>query len=167
MSSARRDQFVVGQPRLRDARDHRNAELRDRVLGGDLVAHHIDGVCRRADECNTGVGEGGGEARVLGEKPVSGVDGLRAGAFCGGDDLRHVEVALASGRRAEEHRDVGLQDVARTGVGFAVYGNRPNTHVAQRPVHADRDLAAVGDQDRFERHHIGGGRGIMHDNLTS
>ena len=74
------DEVVVGQPGPRDAGHHRHSEGRHGRLGGDLVAHGLDGRHRRTDEYDPGPLQRIGEFGVLREESVTGMDGLRAGA---------------------------------------------------------------------------------------
>jgi hypothetical protein len=57
------------------------------------------------------------ELRVLCEKPVAGVHGLRAARTRGVDDRGDVQVALCGQRFADPRGLVGLPHVLRIGVG--------------------------------------------------
>ncbi len=72
----------------------------------------------------------------------------------GGHDRLDVEVALPRRRRPDAHGDVGLGDVARTGVGVAVDRDRADAHGAQRADDSHGDLAPVGDKDTGKHRHI-------------
>ena len=73
---------LVEVARRGSRRQHRDAG-RDRVLlGGDLVAGHLEHVAARADEGDARLGGGLGEVRVLGEEAVARVD--RVGAALAG-----------------------------------------------------------------------------------
>ena len=151
----RRDELVVGQPRPGHPGHHRHVEGGDRVLGGDLVAHHLDRACRRAQEHHPGAFACGGEMGVLGKEPVARMDRLGSGARRRVQHLVDVEVALARRGGSQPHRGVRLEHVPGVGVGVAVDGDRPDTQPAQGADHPHRDLAAVGHQYRFEhRTHI-------------
>ncbi len=141
------DQVLVGQSRSGDAGYNRDTEGADRGLGGDLVAHHLDGLLRRSEEGDSGFDAGRSEVGVLREESVAGVNSLCAGGFRGGDHLVDVEVALACAGGAESYRGIGLADVPGVGVRIAVDGDGPNAHAAQRSSDAYRDLTAVGDQN--------------------
>ena len=52
-----------------------------------------------------------------------------------------------------QERLVGIRDEARVAVGLAVDGDRGDAELPQRAHDADRDLAAVGDQDLVEHRH--------------
>ena len=145
-----RDQFGIGQSRPRDARHHRDVERGHRVLRGDLVPHHLDGPRGRAEEGDTGRSTSRGERRVLGEEPVPGMDRLRAGALRRIEHPVDVEVALTGRRRPDQYGGVGLADMPGAGVGLAVDGDRADPHLPESADHPDRDLAAVGDEDRLE-----------------
>ncbi len=85
----------------------RDAGLAGQPLALDLVAHRLDGADGRADEDDVLGGQGLGERRILGEKPVSRMDGLRAGLTAGLDDLFDLQVALGRRRRADQDALVG------------------------------------------------------------
>ena len=95
------------------ARHAGNAGLGHDMLGGHLVAHQPDGLRRRADEDETALLDALGKVRVLGEKPVAGVDRLGVGDLRRADDRGDIEVALARRRRADAHRLVGELHVLR------------------------------------------------------
>ena len=95
-----------------------------------------------------------GELGVLGEEAVAGMDRLGARPARRLDDLRDREVALGRHGRAEQEGLVGLAHVGRVAVGLGVDGDRADPHLLQRAQDADRDLAAIGDQDLLEH---GGG----------
>ncbi len=75
--------------------------------GGVLEPEGVDVFGRRADEDDALGRQPPGEAGVLGEKAVAGMDGLGAGGLAGGDDGIDVEVALGGGRGSEPHGLVG------------------------------------------------------------
>ena len=126
----RGDELLIGQPRSPGPRDNRDASGRDGGLGGDLVAHRLDRLRRRPDERQARGRAGAGEPGVLGQEPVAGVDGLRAGCLRGGDDRLDGQVALRGRRRADPHRLVGRADVRGAGVGVAVDRDAGDAHAA-------------------------------------
>jgi hypothetical protein len=79
-----------------------------------------DRLGRRADEDQSGLGDGLGEVGVLGQEAVAGVDGVDAGLRRHLEDLVDVEVALGGGGRAEQVGLVGEADVRRVAVDLAV-----------------------------------------------
>ena len=129
----------------------RDAEARGGALGLDLVAHHADVLRARADEGDVVGGEDLGEAGVLGEEAVAGVDGVGAGDLAGGQQLRDVEVGLPRRRRADAHALVGKAHVHGVGVGGRMDGDRGDAELLAGAQHPQRDLAAVGDQDLAEQ----------------
>ena len=136
--------------------DDRHAGHGDGGLGGNLVAHRLDGCGRGPDEDQARVRAGPGERGVLGQEPVTRVDGLGAGLACSVQDAPDVQVALGGRGRAEPDRLVGLADVPGTGVGVAVDRDAGDAEGPQGADDADGDLSAVGHQDRVEhgRPHI-------------
>ncbi len=78
---------------------------------------------------------------------------LRAGTDRCTDHGGDVQVALAGGRWADPHGDVGLGDVPGAGVGVAENRDGTDAQRAQRADDPHRDLATVGNQDSVEAHH--------------
>ncbi len=66
------------------------------------------------------------------------------------DDPVASQIALRRRRCADVHRLVGLAHVRSARVGVAVHGDRRDAHLAAGADDAQRDLAAVGDQDLLE-----------------
>ena len=93
-----------------------------------------------------------GEVRALGQEPVARVDRVGAGDLRRADDRRHVEVALGRPRRPDADVLVGEPDVQRVLVGLRVDGHGLDAHLPARQDDAQRDLAAVRDQDLLEHH---------------
>jgi hypothetical protein len=129
----------------RRARDDRHADVGHRLTSGRLVAHHTDLLGCRPDEGNVGGGAGLGELRVLGQEPVSGMDGIGAGDLGGGDQTRDSQIRFARRRRPDADVIVGEPHVQRFAVGFRVHGDGLDPQLAARANHAQRDLSAIRD----------------------
>ncbi len=132
------------------ARNHRDAQLHRRLLGGDLVAHDADVLGRRADESDVVRLEDLGEAGVFRQEAVARMHRIGAGDLAGGQQLRNVEVAVARGRRADADALVGKAHMHGIGIGGRVHGHRLDAKLLARAQHPQRDLAAIGDQDLGE-----------------
>ena len=65
-----------------------------------------------------------------------------------------VEIAVAGRRRADADRVVGEPDVHRVGIGGRMHRDRLDAHFVRGAVDAQRDLAAVGDQDLLDGHRV-------------
>ena len=115
------------------------------LLGGQLVAHRRDDLRRRADPDDAGGLHGCGEAGVLSQEAVAGMDGVRTGGQRRGDDRLAVEVA---GGKA--YGLVGFGHERGVGVGVHEDGDAAHAHGARRTEDPSGDLAPVGDQDRAE-----------------
>jgi hypothetical protein len=102
------------------ARHHRDARPRHEPARADLVAHLLDDPPRGPDEDQPGRLAGLGEAPVLGEEAVAGMDGPGVRAAGRAEDPRHVEIALARGRGPDEDGLVGVGDVRPARVGLGV-----------------------------------------------
>ncbi len=136
--------------RLAGAGCYRNAGLLHQVPGVDLVAHQLDRLGRRADPGQPGIDHAGGEAGVLGQEAVAGVNGRGAGRARGRQHRAGVQVARGGLRGPEEDGLVGLADERQVRVSLGVDGHRPDAHPARGGDHAPGDLATIGDKDGFK-----------------
>ncbi len=94
--------------------------------------------------------EDAGEARVLREEAVAGMDRVGAGDLAGGQDRGDVEVGVLGRRRADADALVGEAHMHGVGVGGGMDGDRRDAQFLAGAQHAERDLAPVGDQDLLE-----------------
>ena len=125
------------------ARGHRGADRGRDLPRGHLVAQRLDGGRRGPDPDQPGVQDRLGEAGVLGQEAVAGVDGVGPGLGRYREDLLDAEVALRGARAAERVGLVGHRDVQGVEVGFGVYGHAAQPGVPAGSHHADRDLATI------------------------
>ena len=142
--------FVVGADAAVRARHHRNAEALGGALGLDLVAHDADVLGLRADEADAVILEDFGEARILRQEAVAGMHRVGAGDLAGGEDRRDVEIAVLRRRRADAHALVGEAHMHGVGVGGGMHRDGRNAELLAGAQHAQRDLAAIGDEDFIE-----------------
>ena len=105
---------------------------------------------RRADELDVAGLADFGEVGALGQEAVAGMDRVGAGDLRGADDRRHAQVAVGAARRPDADVLVGEPDVQRVLVGLGVDRDRLDAELAAGADDAQRDLAAVGDQDLLE-----------------
>ena len=164
-----RSRLRSGAPRPRPDRalragDAGDAEPRGGALGLDLVAHQPDVFGLRADEGDLVLLEDIGEARVLGQKPVAGMDGVGAGDLAGGDDGGNVEIAVLGGGRPDADALVRELDVHRLLVGGRIDGDRGDAELLGRAHDAQRDLSPVGNEDFIE--HRGSTRATARHSMT-
>ena len=145
-----RYRLLVGRDAAVGARHHRNAEPLGGALGFDLVAHQADMGGLGTDEVDVVLFEDFGEARVLREEAVAGMHRVGAGDLAGGEQRGNVEVAVARGGRADAHAFVGEPHVHGILVGGRMHGDRRNAQLLAGAQDAQRDLAAVCDQDLVE-----------------
>ena len=85
---------------------------------------------------------------------------LGAGALDHLEQLVDHQIALGGGAGPEQERLVGARDVGRVAVELGVDGDRRDPELLARADDADRDLAAVGDQDLREHRGAGLYRGV-------
>src|SRR5689334_20668177 len=89
------------------------------------------------------------------------MNGVGAAGSCGGQDLLDVEVALAGGRGADVDGAIGGARVHRAAIRIGEDGDGVDAELAAGAHHADRDLAAVRDEDAADllRRPVRGGHG--------
>ena len=73
----------------------------------------------------------------------------------GGDQARDLEIRVPGRRGADADIIIGEPDMERLAVGLRVDGDRLDTQLLASANDADRDFAAVGDQDLLEHSAIG------------
>src|SRR5712691_8263007 len=133
--------------RLAAARHHRDAGGGHQPPRLGLVTYLADGVWRRADEDQARAAARLGEAPVLGEEAVAGMNGIGTARARSLEDPVDVQVALARWRRPDRHGVIGLPDVGRIAILLGKYGDSPQAQLPAGAEHAPRDLPSVGDQD--------------------
>ena len=83
------------------------------------------------------------------------MDGLRARSCSRVEDPFLVQIALRGRAGADEIRLVGKAHVERGAIRFGVDGDRRDPELTERSEDADRDLAAVCNENLGERGHLG------------
>ena len=119
-------------------------------FGFGLQTHRVDGAGGRADEDQPRVGAGLGEVFVLTQKPVAGVNGLRASLLGSIDDALPLQVTVFGRAAAHVHRLVARHHVLGVRVGVGIHRHGLDAHAARGACHAASDFATVGDQDFLE-----------------
>ncbi len=137
--------------RLEQPRDQRHAGRPGELAGLGLRAHQPDRRRRRADPGQSGRLHRLGEAGVLGQESVAGMDEVGARAPGRVEQALDREVALRRRRRADAEGLVRHQDVRRHPVDLGVDGHRRDVHLPAGADDPDRDLAAVGDEELHRR----------------
>ena len=99
------------------ARHQRYAERGHGGLGLDLVAHHADMRRRGADEGHAVRLDLFGEAGVLRQEAIAGVDGVRPGDGGSRQDVGNVEIGIFRRRRADADAFIGQAHMHCLGVG--------------------------------------------------
>ena len=87
---------------------------------------------------------------IFRQKTIARMDGVGASDFAGGKKMRHVEIALGRRRWANTDTFVGQTHMHGVGVGGGMYGDCGDAQFFARPLNAQSDLAAIGNQDLIE-----------------
>ena len=144
------ESLFLGRDGAVGAGNHRDAGFLHRLLGGDLVAHHLDVVRGRADEGHAMGGHDLGEPGVFRQEPVARVNSLGARDLRRCDDRGDVQVALGRRRRSDADAFVGQANPHGACVALGVDRHRRDTHFLAGPMDPQGDLAAIGDEDFIE-----------------
>ena len=152
---AERDHLGGGADRIGRAGDDRHARGLHRLPRAGLRAHQLDRGRRRPDPDEARSLDRARERGVLGEEAVPGMDRPGARSLGRGEQLLDDEIALGRRVAAEREGLVGVARMLRDAVGIGVNGDRGDPQVAQRAEDANRDLAAIRDEDFRERGHSG------------
>ena len=144
----------LGQPAHLAAGDDREAGFHGVPAGGEFVADHRELFGGGADERDPGPRTRLGQARVLGQEPVSRVDRVRPDGSGGGHHRVHVEVARR--RRWRPKADHLIREACRHAGEIRL--GRAQHRLDAQPLAGtndpDRDLSPVGDQQTADRHSI-------------
>jgi hypothetical protein len=140
------DDLVRAADRVGRAGHEWGVGLERDVPGLDLVAEPVDRGRAGPDPDQPGVQDGLGEAGVLGEEAIAGVDGVGPRLLGDGQQLLLDEVAVAGGRPVQGIRLVRHLDVQGVPVGIGIHRHRSDPGVLARPGDAHGNLAAVCDQ---------------------
>ena len=113
-------------------------------------AHRADGLGRRADEDEPGLGAGLGKIRILRQKAVTGMYRLGAALPRRVDDRRNLEIAVARRRRPDQPRLIRQRNMQCTRIGLGVDRDCRDSHQPRGADDPAGNLAAIGNQDLCE-----------------
>ena len=140
-----------------DARDDRDVSRGGRGAGAGFVAEQSEMRDIGADESQAGSDACFREIGAFRQEAVAGVNGVAAGFFRRRDDTAGVQI----GRRAEAGQRVLFvrdADMQAFRVVLGINRDGSQAQIGGGPGDADRDLAAIGDQQFFQRPVQFGGR---------
>ena len=146
--------FVKIRHRAVRTRHQRQAQCARGSLGFDLVAHGADMFGFGADPDDVVRFDDFGKLGVFRQEAVAGVDRIALCNLRRRDDVGDVEIAVGRSGRADAHRVIGQPDVHRISIGGGVHRHRFNPHFMRRAVDAQRNFAAIGDQDTLDCHDL-------------
>jgi hypothetical protein len=130
--------------------DQRHASLADHLPSLSFVANSAKSLGLGTNENHTLAFTGLGKRRVLRQKAVARMNGVRGRALGCGEYVRNVQIALCRRRGTDANRLVCQRNVHRPGIGLRIQRYGLDAKVAARPNDADRYLAAVGDQQPLD-----------------
>ncbi len=136
------------------ARDHRNAGFDGETAGSDLRPHLLDDVGMGTHPDQSRSHDGSGEAGVLGQEAVAGMDGVSAAGRRRVEQPIDRQVRLGERRRSESVRHRRLGDVGCVGIGIGEHGHGLVSETMGGGHDPPGDLAPVGDEDAHASAHI-------------
>ena len=118
------------------------------LLGGELVAHHVQHLGGGTDELDARLLAGPGKVAVLAQEAVAGVDGVGPVLLGQVDDAGDVQIG-AQGALVLADQIGLIRGGAEQAVGILVGidGDGLKTQVVAGPEHPHGDLAPVGHQN--------------------
>ena len=123
-----------------------------RQFPGPVLQAELAHLLGRGANKGNAVGLAGlGEIGVLGEKAIPRNDRLGAGVPGGGKNLGLVEVGFAGPVAGQGHGFIGQGHVQAMAILVGIDSHAANAHGLEGANGADRNFAAVGDQD-FAKH---------------
>ena len=128
------------------AGDDRHAGVFHGLAGHGLVTHPADGLRRGTDELDAARLAQFGKVRILRQRSVARMDGVRIGQLGRADDVGHVAVAEFAGGRPDADIFFGVAQVQRMGIGLRVHGHGGDAQILAGPDDAQCDLPAIGDE---------------------
>ncbi len=139
----------IGQARhcVGTAGQNRHTGFVGDFAGGRLVAKPLEQLRPRADEDQPGLVAGAPQRGVLREKSIAGMDGVNAVRLRDSDNP--VDIQIGANRlpfAADAIGLIGLEAVQGVAVFLRINGDGANAQLMGGAKHADRNLAAIGDQ---------------------
>ena len=144
------ERLLLALDRAVAARQDRHAGLLHHPARPRLVAHQADHLRVGTDEPDVAGLADFREIGALRQEAVARVNRVGAGDLGRADHRRHVQVAVGAPRRADADVLVGKAAVQRVLVGLGEDRHRLDAELAAREDDAQRDFAAVRDQDLLE-----------------
>ncbi len=126
---------------------HRHPHFAHERARALLDAHQPDHVRPGADELDAGCLADLGEAGVLAEEAIAGMDGVHVGDFRGADDGGNVQVAARALGRPDADGLVGEADVGTVAVRLGIDGDRLDAQLLAGADDPNGDFAPIGDEN--------------------
>jgi hypothetical protein len=139
--------------RLFRAFDQLDATGRRKRLSPNLVTEQIKHLRPRPDKGQLRARARPRECGVLTQKAVARMNRIAPGLLGGGHDRIHVEIGPRT-RLRERMRFVGLAQMQGIRVVLREHGNGPDAKLGGAAGDADRDLAAIGDEQFPDCHEL-------------
>ena len=144
------DLRIVVRQRIRRRHDRHVGSYRKRSRF-DLVAEPLHGLRCRTDKGDAGLRAHACEVGILREESVTRMDCIGAGVLSDPDDVLHIQIrryrALAL---ADQIRLAGVEAMQGQAILGRIDADGWNVQLTGRAKHADRNLAAIGDEDLVE-----------------
>src|SRR6476620_7946297 len=129
---------------------YRHAEFARRRASSVLVAHRLHSTRGRADELDIAAFADLHEMRILGEKPIAGMNRVNIADLGGAHDPIDFQITFKAGRRTDADRFIGELDVQRIDVCFRIDRESANAEFLAGANYPQRDLSAISNENFLE-----------------
>ena len=136
------------------SRRHGHASFVREDARGVFVTHGLHRARRGSDKLDVAAFTDFGEMRVLGKKPVAGMDGIDIANLGCAHNAIDFQITLGAGRGANADRFIRELNMQRIDVRFRINSQGTNTKFFAGANDAQCDFTAIGDQNFFK--HDGG-----------
>ena len=120
------DGFLGARKNARGAGQRGNAVFLHDGAGAFLHAHGLNYVRLRTDELDAGILADLGEARVLAQESIAGMDGIDVGDLRRADDGRNIQIAAGALGRTDADGFVGETHRQAVAIRFGIDGDGGN-----------------------------------------
>ncbi len=134
------------------ARHQRQTERAGGALCLHLVAHGADMFGLGADPGDAVCFDDFGELGIFGEEPIAGMDRIGMGDFRRRYDRGDIQIAVLGRGRANADGVIGQPHMHGIGIGSGMHRHCFDPHFMCGAVNAQRDFAAIGDQQPGNAH---------------
>ena len=142
-----------------DARRHRHPRFPHGLAGGQFIPYHRHRFRCGADENDPRFAAAAGEAGILGQESVPGMDRVTLPFLCRSNDLLNIKITLCRSCSTNCRRFVRLQHMEGFLIDLGIDRHGGDAQLPAGAYHPHRNFAAIGNQHFFDGRHGAPGLG--------